>query len=169
MSDKTPNPSNVADLPADFRPMNSPTLRLSVPEKAGYHRHWFRGTKERIARAQQAGYRFVDEKDTKVNNRDLAGASEESGNSDMGSRVSVVSGDDFSEGGQPSRLYLMECPEHLYRKSQEVIEERNDSVADALRGGILGAGASGENSADMKNRYVQAGGDTSLFTPKTRR
>lgn len=164
MSDNN-NPANAQDfVPADFTPMTSATLRLEVPKRDGWHRHWFRGTPERIARAQKAGYRFVDEREVSLNNFDLGGDAKESGNSDLGSRVSVISGDDVDTTGQPGRLYLMECPEHLYQRSKAILDQRNDDVATALRGGNIGKGAQGETTVDQNNRYMK-GNAPDLFTP----
>lgn len=169
--DKNNNPANVPGLPKGFRPMTSATLRLEVPQRDGFHRHWFRGTPERIARAQQAGYRFVDKEDLgedAVNSFDLAGSSEESGSTDLGSRISVISGDDIGSNGQPGRLYLMECPMEYYEAAQQVLSDRNDSVAEALRGGKIGAGQAGETSSDASKRYMKEKAPDFL-TPKTRR
>ena len=75
MNDKI-NPANdikVAEVPHDYIPMSVPTQRLQVPPKAGFVRYWFRGDPARILRAQQAGYRFVDQSEVNVNNFDLGG------------------------------------------------------------------------------------------------
>lgn len=160
MAEDQVNPANeIAGVPSDYRPMSEASLKLEIPKKPGYHRHWFRGTAERIARAQQAGYRFVDRGEVPVNSFDLAGDGKD-GNTDLGTRVSVISGDDVDTRGQPSRLYLMECPMELFERSQAIIEERNDSVAEALRGGNFRD--RGESQADFKHRYVK-GATPSLF------
>jgi hypothetical protein len=166
------NPANkIEGLPKGFRPMNSAVLKLEVPQRDGYHRHWFRGTPERISRARQAGYRFVEAEDLgddAVNSFDLAGDSDSAGSTDMGSRVSVISGDDIAGNGQPSRLYLMECPLEYYEAGQKVLADRNEGVASALRGGKIGAGHDGETVYDQNNRYLK-GTAPDLFTPNKRR
>ncbi len=166
------NPANDEyEIPEGFQPMDSATQRLEVKKRDGYHRHWFRGNPERIARAQKAGYRFVDQEDVTINNFDLAGDAKATGSSDLGSRVSVISGDDLDNTNQPGRLYLMECPNHLYDISKNILEERNESVAAALRGGKIGAESpeTGETRADSNKRYVK-GNTPDLFIPnKTRR
>lgn len=167
---KNNNPANeIPGLPKDYRPMSTATLTLEVPQRPGYHRHWFRGTPERIARAQQAGYRFVDATDetVDVNNRDLAGDPKNKGSTDLGSRVSVVTGDELTSDGQPSRLYLMECPLELFKHGQKILEERNDSIAAAIRGGTAGGNSGGDTPKDMARRYTK---DVSidLFTRKNR-
>lgn len=171
MNDKVNNPANgIEDLPKDFVPMTSATLRLQVPHKDGWHRHWFRGTPERIQRARQAGYRFVDKTDPSVSvrNFDLGGSEAEDGSTDLGSRVSVISGDDIGSDGQPGRLYLMECPQHYYEAAQKILADRNESVAAAIRGGTTGAGSNGETGSDVGKRYTK-GEVPNLFTPNKQR
>lgn len=162
------NPSE-GDFPDDFVPipMTSGTLRLAVPARAGYHRHWFRGTPERIARAKAAGYRMVSEDSVKINNFDLGGDAKRTGNSDLGSSVSVITGEDADNSGQPSRLYLMECRDEHFALAQKALYDRNESIADALRGGKIGAGQDGETDSDISKRY--ANGIPDLFNPNKKR
>lgn len=158
------NPANKPlELPKGYKPMSSAMLRLEVPEKKGYHRHWFRGTPQRLQRAQQAGYRFVDPKDVDVNNFDLAGDSAKSGSTDLGTRISVTSGDDSGNPGQPTRLYLMECPQEFYEYAQKVLEKGVDLIAETLRGGKVGTSESGETVDDSTKRYLKKGSESSLF------
>ncbi len=163
------NPAGGLPLPKNFQPMNSATLRLEVPVREGYHRHWFRGNPERIAKAQLAGYTFVNRADVHINNFDLAGDSlKQEGSSDLGSRASVISGDDLDVTGQPGRLYLMECPNEWYEVGQKILQERNDSIAEALRGGKIGS--ENESSVDSDSRYVPKGVKIpDLFNPNKRR
>jgi len=153
--------SKPLTLPKGYKPMSSAMLRLEVPEKKGYHRHWFRGTPQRLQRAQQAGYRFVDPAEVDTNNFDLAGDSKASGSTDLGTRISVTSG----EGGesQPTRLYLMECPEEFYEYSQKLLEKDVDKIAETLRGGKVGTKESGETADDATKRYLKKGSENSLF------
>lgn len=158
MTDQTDkqNPANEVDkggIPKGYTPMGAPTLKLEVPDRPGYHRRWIRGEAGRIQRALRAGYSFVAPDDVNVNNFDLGGDGSVSGNTDMGSsRVSVISGDKTDATGQPGRLYLMECPLHLYERSRSMHEERNDDIATALKGGTVGA--ENENEIDKDARYV---------------
>lgn len=170
MSDATKqNPANdvkVSAIPDGYIPMSAPVQRLQVPERDGYVRHWFRGDYNRLQRAQQAGYRFVDTSEVRVNNFDVGGDSKTTGSTDMGSRVSIVTGDDTGPDGQPNRLYLMEIPKELFEYGQKLLQERNDSVAEALRSGLIG---SDEDSAqDKAARYAKTG-VPDLFNPNKRR
>jgi hypothetical protein len=157
------NPSNVPlSLPKGYKPMTGGTLRLEVPEKPGWHRHWFRGVPARLGQAVQAGYRYVDADDVDINNFDLAGDSKDSGNGDMGSRVSVGSG----EG--PTRMYLMECPDEIFEYAQSLLGKQSDALANTLKGGTIGSDSSGESGEDRKNRYIdKRTGKNSLFTRKS--
>jgi len=156
------NPANstTSDLPKDFIPMTQGRLRLEVPERPGYHRHWFRDDPARIERAKQAGYVCVDPEDVSLNNFDYAGSGPGTGNS-LGNIVSVVSGDGVKANGQPSHLILMECPIQYYEASMAVVESRNEIVAAALRGGKIGVN---EPHASY-NREAPS----NLFTPKSKR
>ena len=162
------NPANgTLELPKGYRPLSSAQLRLEVPEKKGFHRHWFRGTPARLARALQAGYRYVDPSEVDINNFDLAGDSKEAGSTDLGTRVSVTSGDDVTANGQPTRMYLMECPEQIWQHAQGILEKEVDQVADALKGGKVGVNGSGETRDDVSKRYLKDGKTPSLFHRRT--
>lgn len=169
---KSVNPANAPEkraVEADRIPMSVPQLRLAVPEKEGWHRHWF--TMKNVARARRAGYRFVDESDVEVNNPDVAGAINASGSTDLGTRVSMLAGG-FVEGTtEPDRLYLMELPMELRKKDLSKLEETNENIARALRGGNTPAGGVGgapqETPQDRARKYLKTGQD--LFYPKVRR
>jgi hypothetical protein len=166
------NPANLKEkynLPPNFQPMSAGVPKLAVPEIDGYHLRWFRSDPGRIARAIQAGYTHVEDNETGLNNFDLGGDAKNSGNTDMGSRVSVISGDEADSTGQPARLYLMKCPLEIHEYSRRLLEDRNESIAEALRGGKIGAGHDGETRVDQQQRYVK-GKVPDLFNPnKTRR
>jgi len=168
--DKDNNPANEPEkfvIPADFQAMSLPKAKLSAPERPGWHRHWFRGSPDRIAQAKRAYYQFVSPDDVGLNNTDLGGSASTTGNTDLGSLVSVVAGDDLDNSGQPSRLYLMECRQELFEESQRLLAERNEAIATALRGGMLGAGSgeTGERPEDVSQRYIK-GPIPDLFNPK---
>lgn len=151
------NPANKNPVAVGERkriPMSVPVQKLSVPEIPGYHLHWFNGTPERIARAQQGGYEFVDSFEVQVNSVGLGNESTQSGNTDMGSRVSIVGGTEVDPSGQPVRLILMKIKQEWREQDMKLVEDRNDSVANALMGGVLGAEKDGPG--DTAQRYVDA-------------
>lgn len=140
------NAQKKAVVERDYIPMASGVEKLAVPEKPGFSRRWFRDNPGRIMRAQRAGYQFVHKDEVDVYNTDLGGDAKNSGNTDLGTRVSIVSGEGINETtGQPNRLILMEIPLHLYERSRQIVEERNDSIADAL---------TGRNIEDDENQYI---------------
>lgn len=165
------NPANEVEtsvFPKGFQPMSSITQKLEVPERPGYHRRWFRSDPGRIAKAQRAGFRFVSYDEASLVNFDLGGDAKNSGNTDLGTRVSIISGDGADATGQVGRLYLMECPMEFYEVSRKLVEDRNESVAEMLRGGQAGAGGAGESYNDVTKRYSRIT-MPDLFTPKNRR
>ncbi|MDZ4345067.1 MAG: hypothetical protein U1E51_21810 [Candidatus Binatia bacterium] len=147
-------------------PMSVPVQRLEAPDIPGYHLHWFIGTAERLQRALDGGYEYVDERELKLNNAGLGGESTKSGNTDMGSRVSVVSGQEVGKDGQPTRLILMKIKQEWFEEDQKLVENRNEKVAASLRGGTIGAEQ--DKPGESKFRYVDKSRTKipDLFTPK---
>lgn len=149
------NPANKLDGAQAERkriPMSVPVQKLAAPEIPGYHLHWFNGTTERIQRALDAGYEFVDQRDMRLNPAALGSDSTHSGNTDMGSRVSVVSGSEVGLDGQAIRLVLMKIKEEFWKEDQKLVEDRNDKVAESLRGGMVGSG--NDQAGDTQHRYL---------------
>ena len=131
-------------------PMSIPVARLSVPEIPGYHLHWFSG-EARVQRALQAGYEFVEADETHVNDRSAAGGE----NQDMGSRVSVFSGDEVDARNQPVRLYLMKLRDEFWEEDQANYADRSKGMLEALsvgKGDMTNAPA----GADASHRYAEA-------------
>ena len=171
MNEKISNPANAVEKAVPERtriPMSLPQQKLAVPDIPGYHLHWMLGTPSRIAQAQRAGYEFVDEGEVDVANTGLADSATRSGNTDMGSRVSVVAGGDMGQDGQEQRLYLMKIRLEWWEADQKVLEDRNEQIAASIRGGQdLAANPDGN-----ENRYIPDAhkkGVAELFTRKTRR
>lgn len=173
MAATTLNPKNnpaeegmELELPANYRPMSVGQRRLEVTEITGWHLHWFRGTPGNLARAKQAGYVHVEKGEVDINDMDLAGGDSDEGNG-LGSYVSVISGDDASGKGQPGQLFLMKCPESLWRYAQGLHMNEVHGTAAALRGGMIGADESGETRDDAEKRYLSKRTKVpKLFTPR---
>lgn len=160
------NPATVAGKSERKRiPMSVPVQKLEAPDMPGFHLHWFNGTPDRLQRALDGGYEFVDEREMKINNVSIGGDSTRSGNTDMGSRVSVVSGQEVGKDGQPTRLILMKIKQEWWEEDQKLVEARNEQTAAALRGGLIGDVG---NPGDTANRYVDKARTKipDLFTPK---
>lgn len=159
------NPANEpakAVKPEGYMPMSMGNQLLETPQRAGYHRRWFRGEPGRIARAQRAGYSFVKDDEVSLNSRDLGGDAKTSGNTDLGTHVSVVSG--TGEDNQVLRMYLMEIPLELYEESRQVVADRNESVAAALRDGSV-ADQAMDGDVDTTHR-TRKNENVNLFTKK---
>jgi hypothetical protein len=139
-------------------PLSVPQRKLEVPDIPGYKLRWFRGTAQRLAQAERAGFVFVSEDEVQLNSVSLGGDATKAGNSDMGSRVSVIEGGETDGQGQAIRMYLMKQKMEHFLEDQRIGQDRNDSVADALVGtyktGQIGAGQQGESKEDIDARYV---------------
>jgi len=149
------NPGNRPEPAAAERrriPMSVPVQKLEVPDVPGYHLHWFVNSPDRIQRALDGGYEFVDEREIKPNAVSLGGDSATSGNTDMGSRVSIVAGQEIGRDGQPARLMLMKLKQEWWNEDQARVEARNTKVRDSLLGGLIGA--ENDRPGDAQHRYV---------------
>lgn len=139
-------------------PLSVPQRKLEVPEIPGYYLRWFRGTPQRLAQAERAGFLFVQPEEIQLNNLALGGDATKAGNSDMGDRVSVIEGGEVDGSGQAIRMYLMKQKMEDHLEDQTIVQNRNDSVADALVGayssGQVGVGQGGETAEDAAARYV---------------
>lgn len=138
-------------------PLSVPQRKLEVPDIPGYHLRWFRGTKQRINQALQAGYMFVTPDEVQLNNVAIGGDAAKAGNAAMDDKVSVIEGGD-TEGGQAVHMILMKQSLAHKREDDRILQDRNDSIADTLtanfRQGTVAAGAQGELPVDVQNRYV---------------
>lgn len=149
-------------------PMSVPVQRLSVPKIPGYHLHWFRGTPDRILRAQQAGYEFVESHEVQLNSTLLGSDSAESGNMSLGDRVMVAAGSEVTVDNQPVQMVLMKLKEEFWVQDQMLLEDRNEEIAATIRGGKVAAGQAGaENPYDVSQRYTR--GTQNLFSRKPKR
>lgn len=164
------SPANVVEKAVATRdriPMSLPQMKLAVPEIPGWHLHWMAGTPERLAQAQRAGYVFVEDDEVNVSNPDLAGSASKTGNQDMGSRVSLVSGAGSADG-QASRLYLMKIKEEFWQQDQKQLEDRNEQIAATLRGGATPQ-ANPHGTDGVYIPEVNRKTNAELFQRKTRR
>lgn len=154
------NPANTTGRTSGERqriPMSVPVQKLSVPEIPGFHLHWMRGDRARIQQALRGGYEFVAPSEVDILNAGIGTSTAISGNTDMGDRVSVASGDDISDDGQTGRLYLMKIRLDWYVEDQKHLEARNEQIAAALRGDPYGAeAAAGDmNPGDPRHRTAK--------------
>lgn len=166
-----PEVTNVATARGTERqriPMSLPLQKLSVPDLPGFHLHWMLGSTTRINQALRAGYEFVEATEVETTNTGLADDASKSGNTDMGSRVSVSAGAELGTDGSEQRLYLMKIKQEWWEADQAALENRNEQIAATLRGGNDLA----VNPNGAENRYIPQGHRkevANLLTPKTRR
>jgi hypothetical protein len=96
-------------------PMDVPQQRLEVQEIPGWRLYWFK--EENVAKAYCDGhYDFVTQEDARLNRITIAGNPRESGNTDLGSGVSIIGGKDAD--GRPQRLVLMKLPIEFFKEDQ---------------------------------------------------
>jgi len=150
-------------------PMSVPNPKLAVPDVPGYHLHWMLGTPSRIAQAMKAGYEFVDPDEVDVVNTGLADDASSSGNTDLGTRVSVVAGSGTDSNGQEERLYLMKIPQEWWETDQKQLEDKNEGIAAAIRGGTAGRDGNphGSDQVYIPEQHRRTVAD--IFNRKTRR
>ena len=146
-------------------PMGLPELSLAVPEIPGHQLHWFVDRPGRIPQALRAGWQFVVEGEVQLNTDTLAGSPGVSGNTDLGSRVSIHAGTD--ESGRGMRQYLMKQKDEWYQKDMALREEGSEQIAASLRAGRVGDSEKG-SPEDAARRYKGTPNDN-LFTRRQRR
>jgi hypothetical protein len=150
---KPSNPANAEAKPVADRiriPMSVPMRKLEAPEIPGYHTHWVK--ESNVSRALQAWYEFVDEKEVPLNQHGVGTDKSISGNTDLGSHISIVAG--IGANGQPERLILMKLKEEYWLADRKKIDERNAQIMGSIFRGetILDKGPV---SQDVKeHRYV---------------
>jgi len=138
-------------------PMSLRQQKLAVPDIEGYHLHY--AVDNRVARMLRAGYEYVGYDEVDLTNVDLAGDRGASGNSDLGSRVSLPAGDSVESG----RLVLMKIRNEWWNQDCERMEQENEKIAARIRGGNIG-----DSSADhVSHKYLKEGQE--LFIPRKKR
>jgi hypothetical protein len=153
-------PPAKADPARKRIPMSLPHRRLAVPALPGYVLRWIRGDRDRLLRAQQAGYSFVERDEIEVGSPGIADNPLSDGNTDMGSRVSRSAGDS-SEG---LRLYLMKLPQEYWDEDQKEVDAQQEQIIDQLRGAGIPAT---DPDMDNTNRYYKPG-NRNIFQPHKR-
>lgn len=132
-------------------PMSIPKAKLSVPEISGYHLHWINDYPGRIDQALQSGYEFVTPEEAMLSNFSLGASQSVSGNTDLGSRVSIVVG--RGDDATALRAYLMKIREDWYAEDQAISQQRVDNISQQIKKGIIGADQ--ESGLDKSKRYVR--------------
>jgi hypothetical protein len=101
---------------------------------------WFNDQDGRVERALDAGYEFASREEVVG----VGDAEVHSGNSDVGSKVSRVVG--RTAENQAIRAYLMKINRDWFKEDQDLKEQQNKLVDQAIRAGKAGG-------ADIENKY----------------
>lgn len=146
------NPANPSTPRARRRvPMSVPVPRMKVDDIPGFHLHWFK--ESNVPRAMDAGYEFVDKEEVHIRQLGLGNPSDLSGNTDLGSRVSIVGSAEGPNRG-PERAYLMKIREEWYKEDRKLLDERNASIMEAIFGDEKIVGPEGSISDRDRLQYV---------------
>lgn len=148
------NPANVPAAQQTRRrriPMSVPTRKLEVPALPGFYLYWFR--ESNVPRAQDAGYEFVTRDEISLNQHGVGSDRGLSGNTDMGSNVSIVAG--VAEGGGVERAVLMKLKQEWHKEDQDAIDDMNAKIMQAMFGDekIIGPGGKINELGEME--YVK--------------
>lgn len=140
----TINPANdavAAATPVRRRiPMSTSRRKLEVPDGAfpGFVLYWF--LESNLTDAINAGYEFVKSDEIKLNQLNPANSADESGNTDLGTNVTIL-GNKANEQGKPEQLVLMKIREEWWKEDRQGLEDRNASIIETIFGkqGVLGS------------------------------
>lgn len=164
----TPNPADkatqaaTADKPVRRRvSMSLPVRKLEMPDLPGYHLHWF--LEGRIPRAMEGGYEFVKSDELPVNQKGVGTDSTISGNADLGTNISVISGE-----ADLQKLVLMKIREEFWREDQRELELRNASVLSGIFRDEKIMGDEKQAAEDRGTNYVDTK-RTAVFNRPTRK
>jgi hypothetical protein len=116
------------------KPFGAQTQKLTYPSRPGFHRHWFNDTPGRIAKALEAGYKHVQDRD--------------------GRNVARVVGVSQAGGGQTA--FLMEIPEQYWREDQAIKDRARDELDAKIRRGVVAGHIPNQDGAYLPTN--QAGG-----------
>lgn len=146
--------NNAAPVARRRIPLSVPRRKLEVDPIPGFVLYWFKDSN--IPHALDAGYDFVSRDEVLLNQSNEAGSSTQSGNTDLGSRVSVI-GDKIGERGVPERLVLMKIREEWWREDRELLDNENARVIQSIFGGQIVAGDRGDHSTSYVNVHMANG------------
>lgn len=126
-------------------PFSANRKRLQIDEKfEGFATRWFNDQDDRLARAEAAGYRYVDRKEV----RGVGEADITNGNTDLNSKVSRVVG--RTQQNTPIRAFLMKIRLEFKQEDDRAKEAKNALVDEAIRGGKPGGIAMEKQYGEIK-------------------
>lgn len=159
-----PEEASVANSKAPQRKprvsMSIPTMKMAVPSLDGYRLHWF--AEENVPRALDAYYEFVDPKEVTLNQFGVGANPLLSGNTDLGTRVSIIGSLDGPKGG-PQRAYLMKLKMEYFLEDEEIkFKESTRAIGTIFQGEALyGPNAQRQEMGD--HQYIDRSKTKALF------
>lgn len=158
-------PDYISDIVAGRRkriPMSTAQRKMEVAAIDGYYLYWF--AEINLPAAMQAGYEFVDRSETNLIQTGLANDKSISGNTDLGTRVSMIGSLDGPLGG-PERAYLMKLRQEWRDEDRKVIDDRNAAIVGSIFKDEKIYGPEGSQREKGSLEYVR----TALFNRPTRK
>jgi hypothetical protein len=159
-------PDYIADILSGRRrriPMSTATRKMEVAAIDGYYLYWFK--ESNLEAAFQAGYEFVDRGEAHLVQTGLAADKSISGNTDLGTRVSIVGSLTTGPNGGPERAYLMKLRQEWRDEDREKIDQNNAMRIGAIFKDEKIYGAEGSQREKGSLEYVK----TALFNRPTRK
>lgn len=166
MANPSVDSAAAAARPARRRiPMSTPRRKLEVPPGTcpGYVLYWF--LQSNIPAALDAGYDFVHRDEISINQTNPANSTDTSGNTDLGSQISVI-GNKQGENGQPDRLVLMKIPEAWWREDRQLLDDKNAQIMEAIFGEHAVMGGEKMSPQDRGLTYVRTAAILNKGLPK---
>ena len=124
----------TGEVPAEGRrprvPMSEVRQRLQVPDMPGYRLYWFK--EENVPAALDAYYEFVKNHEVRVNPNGIGADHALSGNTDLGTNVSLIAGQNAA--GQPVRLILMKLKLEYHQEDMRGVAQRNNIPMEGIFG-----------------------------------
>lgn len=125
-------PDHISDILAGRRkriPMSTAQRKMEVAAIDGFYLYWFAETN--IPAALQAGYEFVDRSETNMVQVGIANDKSNSGNTDLGTRVSMIGSLSGPQGG-PERAFLMKLRQEWRDEDKAEIDAKNASIIGSI-------------------------------------
>lgn len=126
-------PDHIADILAGRRkriPMSTATRKMEVAAIDGWYLYWAAETN--IPAMMQAGYEFVDRSEANLVQTGLANDKSISGNTDLGTRVSMIGSLQGPSGQGPERAYLMKLRQEWRDEDRKTIDDRNAGILSGI-------------------------------------
>jgi hypothetical protein len=149
-------------------PLSTAQRKMEVPAIDGYYLYWFK--EANVTRAMEAGYEFVDRTEVTLVNAGLATDHSVSGNTDLGTRVSMVGSAEGGIDGGSERAYLMKLRQEWRNEDRAAIDARNAAILSGIFKDEMIFGQEGSTRSKDNLEYVRtAEANLPLFNRKTRK